>query len=50
MAGLTRPPGYSARVNRIRRVHAPMSYDVFLVSALEDRDIARLIARRLRSL
>lgn len=27
-----------------------MSYDVFLVSALEDRDIARLIARRLRSL
>lgn len=27
-----------------------MSYDVFLVSALEDRDTARLIARRLRSL
>lgn len=27
-----------------------MSYDVFLVSALEDRDTAKLIARRLRSL
>jgi hypothetical protein len=27
-----------------------MSYDVFLVSALEDRDIAKLIARRLRAL
>lgn len=50
MAGLTRPQGYSGLVNRIRRVHAPMSYDVFLVSALEDRDTARLIARRLRAL
>jgi TIR domain len=27
-----------------------MSYDVFLVSALEDRDIAKLITRRLRAL
>ena len=27
-----------------------MSYDVFLVSALEDRDTAKLVARRLRSL
>lgn len=27
-----------------------MSYDVFLVSALEDRDAAKLVARRLRSL
>ncbi len=27
-----------------------MSYDVFLVSAIEDRDTAKLIARRLRSL
>lgn len=27
-----------------------MSYDVFLVSALEDRDAARLVARRLRAL
>src|SRR3990167_697842 len=50
MAGLARPRGYSAVVNRIRRVHAPMSYDIFLVSALEDRDTAKLVARRLRSL
>ena len=27
-----------------------MSYDIFLVSALEDRDTAKLIARRLRAL
>ncbi|MEZ5998133.1 MAG: toll/interleukin-1 receptor domain-containing protein [Hyphomonas sp.] len=27
-----------------------MAYDVFLVSALEDRDMAKLVARRLRSL
>lgn len=27
-----------------------MAYDVFLVSALEDRDIAKLVARRLRAL
>ncbi|MCA8902585.1 MAG: toll/interleukin-1 receptor domain-containing protein [Hyphomonas sp.] len=27
-----------------------MAYDIFLVSALEDRDMAKLIARRLRSL
>jgi hypothetical protein len=27
-----------------------MSYDIFLVSALEDRDTAKLVARRLRSL
>lgn len=50
MASLARLRGYSAVVNRIRRVHAPMTYDVFLVSALEDRDTAKLIARRLRSL
>lgn len=36
-------------VEKVEEV-VPMAYDIFLVSAIEDRDMAKLVARRLRAL